>query len=69
MSESKKSITPMEHYNMSDFLRGQASKIITTISDEDKAGFVLKNGKPLAGIISNDRYERMLKAGIDINEV
>ncbi len=68
MSESKKSITPMEHYNMSDFLRGQASKIITTISDEDKAGFVLKNGKPLAVIISNDRYERMLKAGIDINE-
>ena len=68
MSESKKSITPMEHYNMSDFLLGQASKIITTISDEDKAGFVLKNGKPLAVIISNDRYERMLKAGIDINE-
>ena len=68
MSESKKSITPMEHYNMSDFLRGQASKIITTISDEDKAGFVLKNGKPLAVIISNDRYERMLKAGIDIYE-
>lgn len=68
MSEFKKSITPMEHYNMSDFLRGQASKIITTISDEDKAGFVLKNGKPLAVIISNDRYERMLKAGIDINE-
>ena len=68
MSEPKKSITPMEHYNMSDFLRGQASKIITTISDEDKAGFVLKNGKTLAVIISNDRYERMLKAGIDINE-
>jgi len=29
---------------------------------------VLKNGKPLAVIISNDRYERLLKAGIDINE-
>ena len=68
MSEPKKSITPMKHYNMSDFLRGQAYKIITTLSDEDKAGFVLKNGKPLAVIISNDRYERMLKAGIDINE-
>ena len=76
MAEIKKSITPMEHYNMSDFLRGQASKIITTISTEDKAGFVLKNGKPMAGalpismavIISNDRYERLLKAGIDLNE-
>ena len=68
MSETKKSITPMEHYNMSDFLRGQASKIITSISEDDTAGFVLKNGKPLAVIMSNDRYERPLKAGIDINE-
>lgn len=68
MAEVKKSITPMEHYNMSDFLRGQASKIITTISTEDKAGFVLKNGKPMAVIISNDCYERLLKAGIDLNE-
>ena len=64
----KKSITPMEHYNMSDFLRGQASKIITSISAEDMAAFVLKNGKPMAVIISNERYERLLKAGIDINE-
>lgn len=68
MAEMKKSITPMEHYNMSDFLRGQASKIMTTISAEDKAGFVLKNGKPLVVIISNDRYERLLRAGIDLNE-
>jgi hypothetical protein len=68
MAETKKSITPMEHYNMSDFLRGKSSKIITSISENDTAGFVLKNGKPLAVIISNDRYERLLKAGIDINE-
>ena len=64
----KKSITPMEHYNMSDFLKGKASKIVTAIADEDKTGFILKNGKPLAVLISNDRYERLLKAGIDINE-
>lgn len=68
MVEEKKSITPMDHYNMSDFLRGQSSKIITAISEKDKSGFVLKNGKPLAVIISNERYERLLKAGIDINE-
>lgn len=68
MSEVKKSITPMEHYNMSDFLRGQASKIVTAISEEDKTGFILKNGKPLAILMSNERYERLLKAGIDINE-
>ncbi len=68
MSETKKSITPMEHYNMSDFLRGQASKIITAVAEEDKTGFILKNGKPLAIVMSNERYERLLKAGIDINE-
>ena len=38
MMEDKKAIIPMEHFNMSDFLRGQASRIITSISDEDKTG-------------------------------
>lgn len=69
MSEIKKSINPMEHYNMSDLLRGQASKIITSISENDTAAFILKNGKPMVVVISNDRYERLLKAGIDINEI
>lgn len=68
MTTNKKSIIPMEHYNMSDFLRGRASKIIHSISTNDVAGFVLKNGKPLVVIISNDRFERLLRAGIDINE-
>lgn len=68
MQDNKKSIMPMDHYNMSDFLRGQASKIITSVSEEDKTGFILKNGKPLAILMSNERYERLLKAGIDINE-
>lgn len=69
MSQFQKGKIPMKHYNMSDLLRGQASKIITAISENDTAGFILKNGKPLAVIISNDRYERLLKAGIDINEI
>ncbi len=68
MSDPKKKKVPMEHFNMSDFLRGQASRIITSIADEDKTGFVLKNGKPKAVIMSNERYERLLAAGIDINE-
>ena len=58
----------MEHYNMSDFLKGQASKIITKVSEEDTTGYVLKYGKPLVVLISNERYERLLKQGIDINE-
>lgn len=58
----------MEFYNMSDFLRGQSSKLITGLSEEDKTAFVLKNGKPVAILISHDRYERLLRAGIDITE-
>lgn len=64
----KKSLVPMEHHNIGDFLRGQSSKILTAISEEDKTAFVLKNGKPLVVVMSNDRYTRLLKAGIDINE-
>lgn len=67
MSSREKSIEPIEHYNITAFLRGQASKIITSVSDEDKTALVLKNGKPIAVFISNERYERLLKAGIDIN--
>lgn len=68
MPTVKNEIVPMEHYNMTSFLRGQASKIITSVSDDDKTGFILKNGKPLAILMSNERYERLLKAGIDINK-
>ena len=68
MTEEKKSIKPMEHYNMSDFLRGHASQIITKVSEQDTTGYVLKHGKPMGVIISNERYERLLRAGIDINE-
>ena len=66
--EKKIQKEPMEFYNMSDFLRGQSSKLITKLSDEDRAAFVLKNGKPIAVLISNERYERLLKSGIDITE-
>jgi hypothetical protein len=67
-NEDKVKKQPMDFYNMSDFLRGQSSKLITKLSDEDRAAFVLKNGKPIAVLISNERYERLLKLGIDITE-
>ncbi|KXI97534.1 MULTISPECIES: type II toxin-antitoxin system Phd/YefM family antitoxin [Bacillales] len=67
-SEDKIQKQPMDFYNMSDFLRGQSSKLITKLSDEDRTAFVLKNGKPIAVLLSNERYERLLKSGIDITE-
>lgn len=60
--------TTMDFYNMSDFLRGQSSKIITKLSENDEVAFVLKNGRPLAVLMSIERYERLMKAGIDITE-
>ena len=68
MAEKSKAKSPMQHINMSDLLKGQASKIITALSVEDKTAFIQKNGKPLAVVISNDRYERLLQSGVDINE-
>lgn len=66
--QEKKSMEPMEHHNIGDFLRGQSSKILTSIACEDKTAFVLKNGKPIVVVISNERYERLLKAGVNIND-
>ena len=36
--------------------------------EKDNAAFIQKNGKPIAVVISYERYERLLKSGIDINE-
>lgn len=66
--EAEPEKTTMDFYNMSDFLRGQSSKIITKLSEEDEAAFVLKNGRPMAVIISIDRYERLMKVRSDITE-
>jgi len=64
----KKSKMPMEHFNIGEFNRGQSSKLIRGLVESDKTAFVLKNGKPMAVILSYERYERLLAARIDINE-
>jgi len=58
----------MEHFNIGEFNKGQSSKIIRNLVEEDKAAFVQKNGKPIAVIISYERYQRMFEQGIDISE-
>ena len=59
---------PMEHLNIGEFNHGQASKIIRELATDDKAAFVNKNGKPVAVLISYDRYKRLLEGGVDVNE-
>ncbi|MEG2012999.1 MAG: type II toxin-antitoxin system prevent-host-death family antitoxin [Anaerovoracaceae bacterium] len=63
-----KSKVPMEHLNIGEFNRGQSSKLIRNLVEKDNAAFIQKNGKPIAVVISYERYERLLKSGIDINE-
>lgn len=69
MAEKKtKPKVPMEHLNIAEFNRGQSSKLIKSLVADDKTAFIHKNGKPIAVVMSNARYERLLKEGIDINE-
>ena len=63
----KKTITPMEHLNIGEFNRGQSSKLLRELSEKDNTAFILKNGKPMAVVMSYDRYQRLLHEGIDIN--
>lgn len=68
LNDNKKVKTPMDHLNIGEFNRGQASKIIRNLVEKDNAAFIQKNGKPIAIVISYERYERLLSSGIDINE-
>ena len=61
----KKSITPMEHYNMSDFLKGKASKIVTAIADANGnvlADFTAKHTE----VISQKAYFKILSMLLNV---
>ncbi len=64
----KKTKSPMGHLNIGEFNHGQSSKLIKNLVENDQVAFIQKNGKPIAVVISNDRYERLLNLGIDIND-
>ncbi|MBO6253462.1 MAG: type II toxin-antitoxin system Phd/YefM family antitoxin [Bacteroidaceae bacterium] len=58
----------VEHINIAELNRGQSSKIVKHISEEDITALIMKNGKPMAFIMSYERYKRMHEKGIDIDE-
>lgn len=66
--EEKKIKAPMDHLNIGEFNRGQSSKLIRGLATEDKTAFIQKNGKPIAVMMSYERYQRMFEQGIDIND-
>ena len=60
----KKNLVIPDYRAMTDFLRGQASRIFAEVKDQDKVIIVNKQNKPQAVIISYERYKR-LKADPD----
>jgi prevent-host-death family protein len=58
----------MEHLNIAEFNRGQSSRLLRELVAADKTAFIQKNGKPIAVVMSKERYDRLMKEGIDINE-
>lgn len=66
--KEKKVKAPMEHLNIGEFNRGQSSKLIRGLVEEDRTAFIQKNGKPIAVVMSYERYQRMFAEGIDLNE-
>jgi len=68
LSEKKNVKTPIKLLNIAQFNRGQSSKVFKSLIEEDKTGFILKNGKELAVVISYERYLRLLTEGVDIND-
>lgn len=55
-----------KYKQMTEFLRGQASRIFTDVAKEDNVVIVLKNSKPQNVIISYEKYEELKNKGVDI---
>lgn len=69
LSKKKEPIKQKTLYNIAEFNRGQSSKIIRHISEEDETALILKHGKPIAVIISIDKYNKLLELGTDLKDI
>lgn len=65
MAHKKKKIA-IDFHPITEFLRGQASKIFDDVVNEDKVVIVNKHSKPHDVIISYERYVRLLNEDADI---
>ena len=62
----KKKRIAIDFHPITEFLRGQASKIFEDVVKEDKVVIVNKHSKPHNVIISYDRYVRLTNEDADI---
>ncbi len=58
MAKKQAPVLP-EYRSITDFLRGQSSKIIREINDTDKVIIINKQNQPQAVLISYKRYKRL----------
>jgi len=58
VAKSKGGEIPVYH-SVTEFLKGQASRIFKEVNEQDKVVIVNKQNKPQAVIISYDRYKRL----------
>mgnify|MGYP001464058803 CR=1 FL=1 len=61
-------VPTMEHINIAEFNRGQSSRLLKELVAADKTAYIQKNGKPMAVVMSYERYLRLCEKGVDINE-
>jgi prevent-host-death family protein len=66
--KSSPKVPIMEHLNIAEFNRGQSSKLLRELVEQDKTAYINKNGKPMAVVMSYARYLRLCEGGVDINE-
>lgn len=64
----KKRKVAMRHINIGDLSRGQASRLIKEMAKKDAPAYVMRYGKPIAVLISHERYERLMTEGINPSE-
>lgn len=68
MPKKKNIKKPMKHFDIAEINRGQSSKILRGLVSDDDIKFTNKNGKPTMIDISNEKFERLLENGINMNE-
>lgn len=66
MAKGKGNSIP-DYRSVTEFLKGQASRIFKEVNEQDKVVIVNKQNKPQAVVISYNRYKRLKeKEGYDI---
>jgi len=63
---TKKTISVPDTHTITEFLRGQASKIFDEVAEHDKVIIVNKHSRPQNVVISYQRYKKLKEEGVDV---